>query len=63
MYQYDDGGNPILIKNYDVVCREENYWRWIPVALKWAVNSSLLFDDKVWYNFIISISIQWYGTN
>lgn len=47
MYQYDDGGNPILIKNYDVVCREENYWRWIPVALELTVNSSSLFDDKV----------------
>lgn len=32
--QHDDGENPILIKNYDVACREENYWRWIPVALK-----------------------------
>lgn len=63
MCHYDDGDNPILIKNYDVLYREENYWRWIPVALKWTVNSSLLFDDKVWYSFIISISIQWYGTN
>lgn len=27
MCQYNDGDNPIEIKNYDAVCRKENYWK------------------------------------
>ena len=60
MCHYTDGDNAMQTEDRklcDAVHREENYWRWILVALKCIINCSLLFEDKLQYISIIAIYI------